>query len=72
MSPKKPKKYRARSKAVPDWYIVERSQHYGLIGTFDNALIETEAWWEENLAPGWETFFDLEEVEEQQEAEVPT
>jgi hypothetical protein len=62
---KPPKQYRARSIAVPDWYVAERAAHYGRIGKLEEAMTATKEWWEENLAPGWEKFFDLEEVEEE-------
>ena len=68
MSDKKVKTYRARSKAMPEWYIVERQVHYGRIGIFADALIQTEEWWVQNLAPGWQDFFDLEEVIEEGES----
>lgn len=55
--------YRARSKAVPDWYIAQRASHYGRIGTLEEAMSATRKWWKENLAPGWEKFFELEEVD---------
>ncbi len=61
---KKEKLYRARSKVVSEWYLVERDNHYGRIGTLAEALSQTKEWWEEKLSPGWEEFFDLEEVEE--------
>lgn len=61
---KKPKLYRARSKAVPEWYVVERDKHAGRVSEIEDPLIRTQEWWEENLSPGWEEFFDLEEVEE--------
>lgn len=62
--PKKEKLYRAHSKVVPEWYLVERDEHFGRIGGITDAVIQTKAWWEEKLSPGWEEFFDLEEVEE--------
>jgi hypothetical protein len=72
MTDKSAKKYRARSLAMSEWYIIERSTHYGLIGACADAVIETKEWWEENLAPGWEAFFDLEEVEETEREEQTT
>lgn len=62
--PKKEKLYRARSKAVPEWYVVERDEHFGRVSEIEDPLIRTRTWWEENLSSGWEEFFDLEEVEE--------
>lgn len=64
MTDKKEKLYRVRSKAVPEWYVVERDEHFGRVSEIDAPLVRTQKWWEENLSSGWEAFFVLEEVDE--------
>jgi hypothetical protein len=55
-------RYRLQSKLFSFWYITERYDNLARMGNKEDAIQETQAWWEANLSYDWQEFYALEEV----------